>query len=556
MFHSFIRCLVALCLLPITAIQLHGQQQDDPPIVTATPMTPAYPWFTSLITIGSPAEDSLRLDQLLGRASTAGFLIREPWILTPPLPASELSPVRVQMLNPEARWVYNSDIPFSINQGALWAGRGANLLAMFGMRIGGGPVVLTLAPEVAHQQNLDFQTIPPGTDELNVFASPWHTRPESLDQPQRFGDRSFRTVFLGQSSLVIRNEQLAGGISTANQWWGPGQNTALVLSNNAPGIPHAFVRTASPFRTRFGALEAKYMLGLLRESEYFDDDPENDHRSISGIALTFQPRLEPDLSIGFARTVYAPIARPGKLPTRLLDAFGKVGQPNDRPLQDPEAEPGPDQIFSLFGRWVFPDNGAEIYAEWARSEAPRSLRDFLEAPHHTQGYTLGLQWARPAFRDGIVRIQGEGSFLEASTSFRYRRVIGFYKSRPVPQGYAHHGRVIGAATSTGSSSQWLATDYIRPTWQIGLNAGRIRWDNDAFFAVQDGFLPADHDVTVFGGLRGGVRLKHLETTAVLEYGTRMNFLFQNPTWDLAAPQGVDIRNYTFTLRVQPRLSGR
>lgn len=29
-------------------------------------------------------------------------------------------------------------------------------------------------------------------------------------------------------------------------------------------------------------------------------------------------------------------------------------------------------------------------------ELPRSLHEWLESPYHTQGYTLGLQWATRA----------------------------------------------------------------------------------------------------------------------------------------------------------------
>ena len=80
-----------------------------------------------------------------------------------------------------------------------------------------------------------------------------------------------------------------------------------------------------------------------------------------------------------------------------------------------------DQLLSLFGRWIFPESGFEVYAEWAHIELPRSVRDLLLAPQHTQGYTLGLQWARPAGRgEAVFRLQAELSNLEQSVAFADR----------------------------------------------------------------------------------------------------------------------------------------
>src|SRR3982750_897925 len=59
-----------------------------------------------------------------------------------------------------------------------------------------------------------------------------------------------------------------------------------------------------------------------------------------------------------------------------LDALRDVGRPNALPAADSTMHPGPDQLFSLFARWVFPENGFEAYAEWGRAEFPISMRDY------------------------------------------------------------------------------------------------------------------------------------------------------------------------------------
>src|SRR4029077_8440554 len=132
---------------------------------------------------------------------------------------------------------------------------------------------------------------------------------------------------------------------------------------------------------------------------------------------------------------------------------------------------GKDQILSLFSRWVLPADGVEVYVEWARRMLGANLRDFLIAPNHTQGYTLGAQWLAPPWRSGSFRIQTEVTQLEQSATFRDEAVGSWYTSRRVVQGYTNRGEVIGASIGPGSSGQWLALDYLKTRWRVRHFAG-------------------------------------------------------------------------------------
>jgi hypothetical protein len=310
-------------------------------------------------------------------------------------------------------------------------------------------------------------------------------------------------------------------------------------------------------QTPAGELEAQWLLGRLEESDYFDFDPRNDVRSLSAFALTYRPAFEPDLSLGFARSVFA-LADDGALsPGAALDVFRNVGRPNALPATDLTREPRPDQIFSLFGRWIFPASGLETYAEWARFQQPASLRELLSIPNHTQGYTLGLQWAHPWRADSstVIRLQTEVTNLELSPTFPQQRVISTYASRPVPQGYTHRGQVLGAAIGPGASSQWAAADVFRPGWQAGIFAGRIRSDNAAFYTAAVFRTFHAHDVSVFGGLRGTRVWERWEVEAQFTFGSRLNYLFQNPTpsFQRIDEFAVDVSNQTVQITVRPRM---
>lgn len=530
-----------LLLLFATVLPLRGQTREPAPAIRDS--------TRALVTIGSVAEDRLRLQQILGDTSTAGFLLRSASSQTPDLDVDS-GEVRWSLIPPHVSMVWNSDIPFSLNDGALWAGRGLNTRIAGGMRMTRGRLSLILTPQLTYSANADFQTFPYPSPERSRFASPLHTSPESLDIPSRFGDEPFVALDPGQSTLSYDLGNVETGVSTENQWWGPALRNALVMSNNAPGFPHLFLRTDSPLETAIGGFEFRWVLGRLQESEYFDTIGANDFRSINAFAVAFRPKWERNLTVGVTRSVYSPSGRFGML-VHLLDGLKGVGQPNRRPASDPRRINSADQLFSVFGRWVAPESGFEAYAEWARNESPESVSDFLTAPNHSRAYTLGIQWAKEVRSRSMFRVQTEVTNLEQSPVVGQPRATSFYKSRPVRQGYTHRGQVIGASIGPGASSQWIAADYLESRWELGVFGGRIRWENDTYYAVYPFRNPAGHDVSVFGGVRGAYRFGTAQVEAQYTAGKRFNYLFQNTSPSFEDLQAVDIFNHTLRLVVTP-----
>jgi len=520
-------------------------------VLLSLPLRAGHSQGQPFVTIGSPAEDRLRIDQILGRASTDGYLLRTPSGMSA---RARSAPARwwVEVLSPELRSVWNSRIPFLHNDAAMWAGRGSSVLTRAGVRGGYGPVEIVLAPEVAYSQNRPFEIFPGRESGRSTFSSPWHLGEESADLPLRFGDQPWRVASLGQSSLTVHAGRVAFGASTESQWWGPGIRTAIVMSNNAEGIPHLFLRTARPLRTPIGPVEARWIVGGLTESLYFDTVASNDLRSFSGVVLALQPRGSHGLTVGLARTVYGEASGRDVVFGRGADALLRWERLSDPGEADSTVRR--DQLFSLFGRWVFPESGFEMYVEWARIELPRSLRDLMLAPQHTQGFTLGLQWIRPPAHpnDAVLRLQFELSDLEQSIAFADRPPPpDYFAGRATTHGYTQRGRVIGAAIGPGASSEWAAADLVAPRWQVGLFGGRIRWENDALYRqwVANYYR---HDVSVFGGCRAGVRLRHLDLSGEFTAGLRMNYLFQNGIMNPGKRRTIDITNYTLALVLSPR----
>src|SRR5258705_2087864 len=87
----------------------------------------------TLVPQGSLADDSARLASLLTRTASAYSLLRSASTLVPRLPGASRS-LRTALILPEQYLIRNSGLPYSPNDGALWAGRGLGYRIRAGFR--------------------------------------------------------------------------------------------------------------------------------------------------------------------------------------------------------------------------------------------------------------------------------------------------------------------------------------------------------------------------------------------------------------------------------------
>jgi len=504
------------------------------------------PQWASMPMLAGAVEDRQRMLQDLGRCTPAGYLVRSTSALTDSLLGA--GPVRWAVVAPNIQSTWNTALPFSMNDGTEWAGRGLTTTFTTGVRVEAGRFSATFAPQFVYQQNRDFLVFASGAAGRSDFASPWHSIGESADLPLRFGDQPTRLATLGESRAELNVGPMAVGGSTEALWWGPGIRNALVMSNNAGGIPQLFVRTARPIRTPIGDLEGRWLVGALTESIYFDSDPSNDVRSLSSVVATLNVAFDRGLTVGAARSVYASVSSGSAVFGHAFDAFGRWDQSSDS-----TRTPGTptDQIYSLFGRWVFPASGVEIYGEWAKLFPPSGLRELVVEPQRGQGFTVGVQWVRPVRAASLLRTQFEATMLEQTPPALAAPVRSFYTSRLVPQGYTQRGQSIGAAIGPGSSSQWLAGDYIFGSNRAGLFVGRIRWEDEAYYRQPSSVAFFAHDVSIFAGIRGGASFYGVDLDLALQHTIRMNYLFQTATSGYAPSPAFDIRSNAIRMTITP-----
>lgn len=500
-----------------------------------------------------------RLAELAGEPQTTPMLLRS---VSAYITRVEDSTRRGGIFFPELQLVNNNSLPWSMNDGDLWAGRGMSTRLAAGFYVKTRRVQLVLAPELTHEANKYFAlhipqierpAIPP---DRSQWAFPWYVNgPYSVDMPTRFGPHPFSRLSLGQSSLFLRFSKFQFGFANENEWWGPGIGNALILSNNAPGFPHWVLRTANPIDIRIGELDLRWMVGGLTESPYFDTTSTNNLRSITLGAATLHLRRPAGLTVGVTRSVFETADGWGKVPLRWFELFHAIGWPNDVPLNDSTLSPGGrDQVFSLFARWVMPESGFELYGEWGRTEFPPSLRNFIIAPNHTQAYTLGFQWRHPGLTGAdFWRVQAENTSVEQSPTFRDRPLGVWYTSRKVIQGYTNRGQPLGAAVGPGSSGQNLTIDYFAPSWSFGMKTGRVRLNEDvrSISPILEFKSWCSHDIDLYWGPHASAQSRFGFAAIDFAFGNRIQPWFQIQS---GCPRGdamTDIRNNTVSITWVP-----
>jgi len=467
------------------------------------------------------------------------------------------------LLAPQLQIVRNSALPYSRNDGALWAGHGASTRTIGGFAVRMGRLRIVIAPELATTTN---DTIPPRNEGIipsppippgrSPFSYAWYANgPYSVDIPLLFGNGPRRRLSPGQSSVLADLGALTFGFAAENEWWGPGIDNALILSNNAPGFPHLLLRSSRPLDTRLGKLEFRWLVGGLTESRYFDDEPDNDTRSLASAAIAIRPRIAANLTVGLARSVVGTSTGWGEIPLRWLEVFHNTGHPNTGAPYDSTLRPGGrDQIISAFARWVLPESGAEIYGEWGRLDFPRNLLDALVQPNRGLAYTLGLQWTRQAFTPtGLLHLRIENTSLEQSLAQQERFAGVWYTSRRVLQGFSNQGEGLGAAVGPGSSGQTAEVNYYARRAFFGLAFARSRYNEDVHQAAPmlEYLRWCSHDVDLQWGFHGGITSRAGTFSLRSRFQNRLNAFFQSGHGCPRSDAEVGIRNMNLSLTFSP-----
>jgi hypothetical protein len=423
---------------------------------------PLYPWTVREF---SPAE----LDRLRPQRP-------DPWGLSETSAHGASSWWSISLMRPRLLNVYNTSYPFTFNDGAIWAGRGLTTSLDGGVVVRSGPLSVTVAPTIFTAQNAAFSIVNVTGSGTSPFANAQLSN--EIDLPQRFGGSRYSRVTWGQSAIRLEALGIAAGVSAADQTWGPGIVSPLVLSDNAEGFPHAYIGTARPWPIGIGQLHGRVEIGELSRSVVARTDGDTARRMMAGIVASFLPRGIPGLELGASRFFHRRESPSGlrfsdfSIPFQGFTSGSINGGQKYDPL-DPSYSPE-NQLASVFFRWAQPASHVEVYGEYMRNDRNYDTRDLILEPDHDAAYMLGFQ---KVFRRGeggtLMSVHAEVVNAEVSHLARVRGQAWPYQHSPLTDGHTNRGQVLGAfLAEQGGGGAVAGVDWYRPEGRFGLELMR------------------------------------------------------------------------------------
>lgn len=354
------------------------------------------------------------------------------------------------ILDPEILFTANTLHQYGMNDGAMWQGKGLNGRVQAGVSFNSKYLDIAFYPHVWFSQNLEYEIMP------SVTLSPYSYFMGNIDLVQRMGDSAIFQFEFGQTDIRFNYWKFTFGFSTEEIWLGPSRVNGLILSNNSAGLPH-FDIGFRKIDTKIGSFEGRFLWGLLRESEYFNDDPEDDLRLFSLATAAFNIKWLPGLNFGLNWSAQTP---GGDFEARdfFIIPITFVISNEDNDYNDN------DQKVSVSFDWKFPTAGFEFYGEFGWEDFNSS---FFKIPEHTLFYTIGGFYIIPVNGNRGLVFNFEHTDLGVSDSqeiiWNSHIVPNYYTHHRVTQGYGNIGQVIGAAIGPGSDSQFASLKYY-DTW--------------------------------------------------------------------------------------------
>lgn len=398
--------------------------------------------------------------------------------------------------------VFNSNRPFGWGNSSLLNGAGFQNLISAGFFLKLGFLEIQLRPEVVFSQNKPFQGYSGNFSENINFArfKSWNFG----DHPEFFTSDFNRILSLGQSYISFNFGNLEFGAGSQNIWWGPGQFTSLIFSNNARGIPHLFLKTSSPLNIGLGHLEAQIIAGKAQDTgiypsqnkslnELFFSPFNGDWRYVNGINLIIQPKFLKGFFFGFNRTFQqyengVEKSFSGRFP--IFEAFQKKKffEGGNTINYDALAQ---DQQVSVFMKFKSKEDKFELYAEFGKNDHNYNWREFILNPEHARAYLLGfsklLSLRKP---EEFIQIKAELIHQSESVN-RYIRypILGVlntsWHTHYQVRGFTNFGESMGTGIGVGSNAQIIEFSKVKNVNKFGIQIQRVENNKDFYMRAAD-----------------------------------------------------------------------
>lgn len=536
------------------------------------------------IPVGAPGiEDYYRRSQLLGLLdSSTSFTIRplipgsqfgikNPYTPDAAEPAMKVSNTRWSEFNGKFTGKLlpvnlllqnNSHHPYGWNDGAIIPAKGLQTLLRAGVYLQYGILSVQFRPEIVVAANQNFDNF--NKDHYEIIAARYYDFYNNIDLPAQFGTGTYTRAYWGQSNIRLTYKALSFGLSTENLWWGPGMKNSLIMSNTAPGFKHLTLNTVKPIKTAIGSFEGQLIAGRLENSGYppllptreFFNNPlyvpkPTDWRYLSGLVVTWQPKWVSGLFLGLTRTAQSYSKDLGSV-SSFLPFFSPYKKATASEPIDKR-----DERSSVFMRWMWLQEHAEIYFEYGINNNTSDFRNTLLKPQDARAYIFGIRKIMPfnKSRNENVMINVEVAQMQETSLSKINSASSWYVNPYIRQGYTNRGEVLGAGIGPGANFQSLEVSWFKGLKRLGIQFERYTHNNDFYYyAFQDSYDFRRHWVDLSIAANGEWNYKNLIFNAKMQGIKSLNYqwyLRQNPG-DPYFTNGKDV----FNLQLQAGITYR
>ena len=405
-------------------------------------------------------DENIRDLQLLGKLPTDNSLTIRPYILPKSvtydslLKAIDPSIVNnghlvhkkhfdLQLLPVNFLQKYNSHHPYGWNDGPLSFSKGYQYLVSGGVYLHWGNLHLTLRPEYFHTASDKYET-----------SAEWGQVNPSLNK-----------LILGQSNLRMDLGPISIGGGSNNLWLGPGYYSSIIMSNNAEGFGHVELTTNRPLKTPIGNFELMLMGSRLKVNfnQFFENRNlkiiyfDSFDRYLNVLNFNYSPIFFPNIKLGINRvfhTVFPEEKSKSNFSQKYLlvlnSLFRNQYQDDSKPI---------DQLLSVYSKFLFPKESAEIYFEYGLNDGSSNLRELITDLSHSSASIFGLKKIINIRNGKYVFLDAEAIRMSQTTSYLLRNADNWYLHNFLIAGYTNKNQILGAGSGIGNNVQTISLKY-------------------------------------------------------------------------------------------------
>jgi hypothetical protein len=141
------------------------------------------------------------------------------------------------------------------------------------------------------------------------------------------------------------------------------------------------------------------------------------------------------------------------------------------------------RLTSLFMRWLWTQEHAELYFEWGRHDDNGSVLQRSLTPSSQRAYIFGIRKLLPfgSSKDENIQLGIEATQLQENSLTNIMIGDEWYVNHYIRQGYTNQGQELGAGIGPGGNMQSVNISWVKGIKKLGLQLERFVHNNDLYY---------------------------------------------------------------------------